>query len=99
MTKKQFATLLYKGSQLEQIKYNSNDKLVTILADAFSALATASPEDALSVIDQINLQRGEIETVLAENKEQERQAVAVLMKNMNTVIEDDSDDDNTGMMN
>lgn len=83
--------------ELQQINASTLDNLVTILENAFSAIATADPVMALSIMDILNSQRGEIESVRDEREENAAEFVSRLVKAMPASIEFQDEDDNEDM--
>lgn len=71
MTKQSLARVLWMANQYEQMKENSEDRLVEVIQAAYSALATSNPELALNILKQMNEQSPQITEIIAEREVEE----------------------------
>lgn len=83
--------------ELSQINGSTMEHLVSILENTFSAIATADPTMALSIIDSLQGQREQIENVLEEREDNAAEFVAAMVKSMPPVIEFEEEDNNEDM--
>lgn len=80
MKKSDLATLTYGTQRLLQINDTMAEFLVETIRSSFSLLATAEPELAISVIDQLTMQKTQIQAFIVEKDQQEVDGVKELTK-------------------
>jgi len=95
MKKSSLARLQQQAQELEQINDSNVNALVSILENTFSAIATAEPKMALSIIDQLVSQKKSIQEVATEREANAEAYVRQMTKMMPPMIEfEDEDEDN-----
>lgn len=95
MKKSSLARLQQQASELEQVNDSYLEKMISIFEATFSAIATAEPKIALSIIDQISARKEEIEKMGEERAANAEMYVKRLASMMPPVIEfEDEDEDN-----
>lgn len=95
MKKSSLARLQQQAQELEQINDSNVNALVSILENTFSAIATAEPKMALSIIDQLVSQKKSIQEVATEREANAEAYVRQMTKMMSPMIEfEDEDEDN-----
>lgn len=97
MTKRGLAELTVGYRKFSKIVDASNERLMEILESAFSAIATANPRLALSILDQINAQRADLETAAKEREEDDEGMIQEIIKYAPESIEltDDEDEEDS----
>lgn len=82
MKKSDLATLTYGTNRLLQINDTMSDFLVETIRSSLSLLATAEPELAISVIDQLLLKKTQIQDYIVEKDKHELDGVKELSKSL-----------------
>lgn len=82
MRKSDLAAVSYEARELNQIKDSVLESLVEVLQSTFSAIATADPEMAIQIIDQLEEQKAGIEAVRLEREENRKQYIETAVKHM-----------------
>jgi hypothetical protein len=87
MTKTEMAEMTHRLQFLENVNRVTKESLISLLQDSFSAIATMDPTLGLSVLDQLNDQRDQIEALKKERDEHHQEYVKMLASNLESTIE------------
>ncbi len=93
MKKSDLAILTERASLLTEIYEHSIGKLVAGLEASFSGIATADPELAIDILDQLNAGVPELKKMIEERKLRSEQIRARVMGNLPDSLEFEEEDE------
>ncbi len=96
MNKRKLAKLLHAANMLDQMADSSFESSVHMVELSFSNLATLDPEAALGIIEQLTAQKPILQAAIEDRKQQEKENIETIMRNLGPMSFDDSDDDEEG---
>lgn len=87
MKKTDLARLQQQAQELESVNDSYLQSMITVFENAFSAIATAEPKIALSIIAQMGERKEEINSLIAERKSNADRYVEALASRMPDYLE------------